>query len=188
VQYRGPDGRCEAGAGGTLKLKWSGRVSRMKPEFMWAIGAGDHLIYGNNSEYRLRINNPDGSLERIIELMGERRPLTQSDQAEFRKLIRQAWEDTGAIPPQAIEMMSQALSFASHYPAYANLLGGPDGTIWVQGVQTPEIARELGSAFDMRTGGGRPGMCSSTTGATWAKSICRPGSHHSSSATTSSTA
>jgi hypothetical protein len=130
------------------------RITLFAPEPMWAIGAGDHLVYGNNSEYRLRINNPDGNLERIIELAGERRPLTQSDQAEFRKLIRQAWEDTGAMPPQAIEMMSQALSFASHYPAYANLLGGPDGTIWVQGVQTPEIARELGSAFDMQDWGG----------------------------------
>jgi hypothetical protein len=130
------------------------RITLFAPEPVWAIGGDGHLIYGNNSEYRLRINGPDGRLERIIERPGERRPLSQADQNEFRKLIRQAWEATGAMPPQAMEMMSQSLSFATHYPAYANLLGGPDGTIWVQGVQTPDIVAETGATFDMQDWGG----------------------------------
>lgn len=130
------------------------RITLFAPEPMWALGEDDQLIYGNNSEYRFHISGPDGNLIRIVEQAGERRPLSQSDQSEFRTLIREAWEATGAMPPQAIEMMSQALSFASHYPAYANLLGGPEGTIWVQEVQTPDIVRETGATFDMQDWGG----------------------------------
>jgi hypothetical protein len=130
------------------------RITLFAPEPIWALGGDDRLIYGNNSEFRLRVSGPDGNILRIVEQAGERRPLSQSDQAEFRKLVREAWEATGAMPPQAIEVMSQALSFASHYPAYANLLGGPHGTIWVQRVQTPDIVRETGATFDMQDWGG----------------------------------
>jgi hypothetical protein len=129
------------------------RMTLFAPEPTWALGADDRVIHGNSAEYRFRVNAPDGDVERIVEKRADRRPLTTSDQDEFRRVIRRAWQQAG-MPPEAMEMMSQALNFAEYYPAYANLLGGPDGTIWVQSVQTPESVRELGGTFDIQDIGG----------------------------------
>lgn len=51
---------------------------------------------------------------------------------------------------QGLEIMSQALHFADFYPAYANFMTGPDGTLWVQRLQTPDEVMELGGAFDIQ--------------------------------------
>jgi hypothetical protein len=129
------------------------RMTLFAPEPTWALAADDRVIHGNSAEYRFRVNSLDGDVERIVEKRAERRPLTAGDQEEFRRVIRWAWQQAG-MPPEAMEMMSQALNFAEYYPAYANLLGGPDGTIWVQSVQTPETVRELGGTFDIQDIGG----------------------------------
>lgn len=125
------------------------RFRLFSAEPVWAIDQEDRLIHGSNAEYRFRIVNRDGTLERIVEKDAPRRPLTSRDEEEFRRVIRQAWERAG-MPPQAMEMMSQSLSFADYYPAYAIVNGGPDGTIWVQAVQTPEAAMELGGTFNIQ--------------------------------------
>jgi hypothetical protein len=96
------------------------------------------------------------------------------DQAEFRELIRQAWEQAGAMPPQAMEMMSQSPQLRRHYPAYANLLGGPDGTIWVQSVQTPERGGDGRHVRHPGHGADRPGTSSARMAASSASSACRP--------------
>lgn len=129
------------------------RMTIFAPEPMWAIGTDGRLIHGNNSRYRFRVQSADGELERIVEKRTDRRAITEGDQSEFRRVIRQAWQRAG-MPPQQLEMMSQALAFAPQYPAYANLLGGPFGTVWVQAVQTPETVREMGGTFDIQDIGG----------------------------------
>jgi hypothetical protein len=129
------------------------RFKLFSPEAMWAIDAEDRLIHGRNDQYRLEVRSADGTLERIVEKRGLRRPVTAGDQATFRRVIRAAWERAG-VPPDAIEMMMQGVSFADTYPAYANILGGPGGTLWVQSVQTPETVEEQGGAFDFQDVGG----------------------------------
>lgn len=123
------------------------------PEPMWAVGPAAHLYFGVNSRYRLEVRSADGRLERIVMKDQERRPITSSDQAEYRRVIEGMWRDQG-LPPQAMEMMSQALTFADYYPAYANILGGPDATLWVQGLQTPDEVAAAGGAFDIQDMGG----------------------------------
>lgn len=129
------------------------RMTIFAPEPVWVIGPDDRLVHGTNSEYRLLVTGPDGTLERIVEKRSERRPISASDQDEFRRVIRRAWQQAG-MPPQAMEMMSQALGFAPLYPAYANLLAGPFGTLWVQSVQTPETIAAMGGTFDIQDTGG----------------------------------
>jgi hypothetical protein len=129
------------------------QIRLFSPEAMWAITWDDRLIHGRNDEYRLQLLSPDGSVDRIVVKQGERRPVTAGDQAAFRRELRKAWEQ-GGLPPQALEMMAQSVSFAAYYPAYMNLLGGPDGTIWVQSVQTPETVEEMGGSFDIQDMGG----------------------------------
>ncbi|MBW3555273.1 MAG: 6-bladed beta-propeller [Gemmatimonadetes bacterium] len=129
------------------------RMTLFAPEPMWAVGPQGHLVYGNNSVYRLEIFGPGGELERVISKDRERNPITETDQEEFRRAIREAWEQAG-MPPQAMDMMGQALRFAEYYPAYANLFGGPAGSVWVQSVQSPEDVRESGATFDLQDIGG----------------------------------
>lgn len=129
------------------------RFRLFSPEAMWALTLDDRLIHGQNDEYRLKILSADGTIERIVEKPRERRPVTAGDQAAFRRLIGKAWEDAG-MQPAMIENMMQGVNFAEYYPAYVNLLGGPEGTIWAQSVQTPETVEQQGGTFDMQDMGG----------------------------------
>ena len=129
------------------------RMTIFAPEPMWSLGAEGRLIHGNNSVYRLEVMSPDGDLRRVIAKERERKPITEGDQEEFRRVIQEAWKSAG-MPPQGIEMMSQALNFADFYPAYANLFAGPDGTVWVQGVQSPESVKAAGGSFNIQDIGG----------------------------------
>lgn len=129
------------------------RMTIFAPEPMWALGPDGRLIHGNNSVYRIEVLNPEGQLQRVIAKDRERVVISQGDQDEFRRAIQEAWRNAG-MPPQALEVMSQALSFAEYYPAYANLFGGPEGTIWVQGIQSPETVKEAGGTFDIQDMGG----------------------------------
>ncbi len=124
-------------------------ITMFESEPVWALGPEGRLYFGINSEYSINVHSPEGELVRIIRKPGERRPISDSDEAEFRRIVEKLWADRG-MPPQAMEMMSQALSFAEFYPAYANMLGGPEGSLWVQGVQTPDELAGQGQAFDMQ--------------------------------------
>lgn len=129
------------------------RIRLFSPEPIWAMADDGRLIHGNNAEYRLRVTGPDGSLERIIEMVADPRPVTSGDQEDFRRLMRQAWERAG-VPPQNMDMLAQSITFADHYPAYITVFGGPYGTIWVQDVQTPETVKAGGGEFDVQDLGG----------------------------------
>lgn len=129
------------------------RLTVFAPEPMWAVAPDGGVVAGLNSEYRLRVHSPDGAVRRIIERAGERTPLSDADREAFRHALRHAWRHAG-MPAQALEIVSQSLGFAEHYPAYASLFGGPDGTLWVQRVRTPESVREHGGSLDVQDIGG----------------------------------
>ena len=129
------------------------RMTIFAPEPMWSLGPEGRLVFGNNSVYRLEVYDPEGELRTVIRKQRDQRPITESDQEDFRREIQEAWQAAG-MPPQAMEMMSQAIHFAEYYPAYANIFAGPDGTVWVQGIQSPEAVRTAGGAFDLQDLGG----------------------------------
>ncbi len=127
----------------------SPRITMFEAEPMWTMGPDGQLYSGINSEYSLKTYSPDGELIRIVRQPFEPRPITDSDQAELRRIVEGLWADQG-LPPQALDMLSQALNFADYYPAYANIMGGPDGTLWVQKIQTPDDIKEAGGTFDIQ--------------------------------------
>jgi hypothetical protein len=45
------------------------------------------------------------------------------------------------------------VQFADHYPAFASLLGGPEGTLWVQHIRTARQVKESGEEFDVQNVG-----------------------------------
>jgi hypothetical protein len=60
--------------------------------------------------------------------------------------MKVAFEKQG-VPPQMMEPILNNVSFAEFYPAFAQLLGGPDGTIWVQQIQNADdLAARPGDA------------------------------------------
>jgi hypothetical protein len=129
------------------------RITLFESEPLWTTAPGDRLIYGNNSNYRLEVFGADGDLEAVVIRPRARTAITESDQAEFRRIMRDMWGRAG-MPPQQQEMMASAIGFARDYPAFANLLGGPHGTLWVQSVQTPETIKAQGGTFDIQDFGG----------------------------------
>ncbi|MGK7313599.1 MAG: 6-bladed beta-propeller [Candidatus Longimicrobiales bacterium M2_2A_002] len=124
-------------------------ITMFESEPMWTVGPAGTLYTGINSEYSIEVHTPRGELVRIVRKPFEQRPITDSDQAEFRRTVEELWREQG-MPPEALEVMSQALGFAEFYPAYANILGGPDGTLWVQRIQTPDEISEQGGTFDIQ--------------------------------------
>lgn len=124
-------------------------ITLFESEPMWTVGPAGTLYTGINSEYSVEVHSPQGELIRIVRKPFEQRPISDSDEAELRRIVEELWREQG-MPPQAMEMMSQALGFAEVYPAYANILGGPDGSLWVQRIQTPDEIAEQGGTFDIQ--------------------------------------
>lgn len=124
-------------------------ITLFESEPMWTVGPDGRLCTGINSDYSINVHSPDGELVRIVRKPFEARRVTDTDQAELRRIIRELWQDQG-MPPEALDAMSQRLNFAETYPAYANILGGPDGSLWVQRIQTPDEIREVGGTFNVQ--------------------------------------
>lgn len=127
-------------------------ITLFESEPVWTIGPDGRLYTGINSEYSVQEYSPTGDLVQIIRKPRDRRAISESDQAAYRRVIREIWQQQG-VPPEALEQLSQQLQFADFYPAYANILGGPEGTLWVQGIQTPDEVEELGGSFNIQDTG-----------------------------------
>lgn len=138
----------ELPVGQTFQFQQGGaRIRLFEPEPVWTLATDGRIIFGMNSEYRLNVLDASGQLQRIITFPYERRPVTEADQAAFREAIQEAWQNAG-VPPAAMDQLLAGLSFAETYPAFANLIGGPDGTVWVQHVRTAEEVAAAGGEFD----------------------------------------
>lgn len=124
-----PEGKTIQAQGGSMQV----RVFETEP--LWDVWPDGSSASGVSTDYRIEIRGPDGRLERIVKRPFERQPVTQADQQTIRQALERLLEQQGA-PPVARQMLLQSLTFAEHYPAFANLMAGPAGTLWVQHVQT----------------------------------------------------
>lgn len=113
-------------------------------EPVWDAASDGRLMSAMNSDYRVEVRTPEGELTRVLTRDFERRPVTEGDQQNMRVAIRQLMIDQGA-PPQAVEMIMGQATFADFYPAFAQLLAGPAGSLWIQRIATAE---ELGASDD----------------------------------------
>jgi hypothetical protein len=121
------------------------------PEPIWAL-FGDRLLYAVNDAYRVGVYRAGGLLERVIQKPFNRDAVTEDDQLAIKEVFRKQVEQQG-VPPTILPQLMTRVHFAAFYPAFAQLLGGPDGTILVQQIQafsalTPEARAE----FDIGAG------------------------------------
>jgi hypothetical protein len=134
-------------AGQSFQLQRGGLTMRIfEPEPIWAVDGRGRIVFGINSEYSLRVHGDDGSLQRVITKPFVREPVTEADRTAFMRFIREAWSNAG-MPPAQVDQLAQGIEFADHYPAFASLLGGPHGSIWVQHVRSAQQVAASGGEF-----------------------------------------
>lgn len=127
-----------------LSVRFEGGQARLRffeAEPIWDLGPDGRLVSARNDMYRFEIRGPGGELQRVIRRDFESRPVTEHDKEVFLDAIRELAVDQGA-PAAAVEAMFAQATFAEHYPAFASVLAGPQGTTWVQRIRTGEDLTE----------------------------------------------
>lgn len=134
--------------GQTFQFNEGGPQIRLfEPEPIWALLPEGRIATAVNSTYRIKVYRLDGSLERVITRPFEREPVSEADREAFRRLLRDAWQRQG-VPPQAVQQLMGNVGFADFYPAFAQLMAGPDGSLLVQHIQSAEQAGETAETFN----------------------------------------
>jgi hypothetical protein len=119
------------------------------PEPSWAL-LGDHVLYAVSDNYRIGIYTPGGQLERVITKTFQESPVAAADQQTVKDLLRKAWSDAGATTELVGQLLAR-VHFAANYPAFAQFMGGPDGSIWVQQIQAPsKLSPEERKGFNLQ--------------------------------------
>jgi hypothetical protein len=90
---------------------------------------GDDLVWGDQTSYELRMHGPDGGLRRIL-----RRPDVDLsvDEAEYRTGVETRIAASPEPGRPGLRRFYEELPVPTTRPAYARLLVGPDGELWVQ--------------------------------------------------------
>ena len=153
-----PDGTIrdtilELPTGGTIDLGGDRpRIRLFSAEPMWAAGTDGRIYYAVNDGYSILIHSADGTLESIVRRPFERRPVTDADQQAIRDAMADLYRNQG-LPPAAFEQLLGMMEFADFYPAFASILGGPGGSIWVQQIRTADEVAAAGGEIDIQDTG-----------------------------------
>lgn len=155
----------EGMAADTLLLVPSGRTLNFggrSPEVLffaaepaWTMAGERSVWYGVSDNYRIGLYE-DGELSRVISKTFELAPLTERDQDAVMTALRGLVEAAGA-PPEAWQMLQQTVHFADEFPAFAQFLAGPNGSLWVQHLVIPSRLSDAElEDFNPQTGLGSP--------------------------------
>ena len=106
------------------------------PEPSWAVTDSLTVLYGVNDQYRIGRYDRRGDLRRVITMPHEPRQISDRDIRAFFAYLDRAWLAAG-VPPSRLEANHRRVSFADHFPAFAAIHSGYDGTVWVQPVRAP---------------------------------------------------
>jgi hypothetical protein len=133
--------------GETLRFAARGGTGMMQvfaAEPSWTVGTGGRIYFGMSSDYAIRAYDRTGKLTAILRRKVDRRAVTDEDKQALMNVFRKAASDAGARPEQ-LSRIESAIGFAENFPAFAALLGGPSGTLWVQRILA---ATEIQSSSD----------------------------------------
>jgi hypothetical protein len=139
--------------GQTLKMTANSMTIRLfESEPVWGLGEDGSVYFAMNSDYSVEVHDPSGALKRIVRRPFERKPVTEDDKQAFLKALRELFGRQANVPPQAIDQILGNVQFAESYPAFANLMGGPGQSLWVQRVRTAAEVKD-GAEFDLQNSG-----------------------------------
>lgn len=124
--------------GESLTFGDDGQPIRMifSPEPVWAMVGGDGLCFAVNDVFRLSMYDAQGTLNRVVTIPVERKPVTDADIDFFMQTVDRLLEEQG-VPPAQAEIVKSTFNFADYFPAFLQMMPGPDGSLWVQRVQEP---------------------------------------------------
>ena len=112
------------------------------PEPLWTVLGDGRVVTGSNDEYSLAIRSTSGEAEIVVRRALERRPVTARNESDLRALFAEAWEEAG-VPPQMAGPLMDAVQFEPFWPALAQIVAGPEGTLWVQRVDPASSLDDL---------------------------------------------
>jgi len=122
------------------------------PEPLWALW-GNHILKAVNDRYQIGVYLPGGQLERVIEKPFTLDPVTEADQGTMKDAFLKLLVDQGAPPQVAKQLVDTRVHFAPNYPAFAQMLEGPRGTILVQLLRAvSSLSEEERESFDFQSG------------------------------------
>jgi hypothetical protein len=98
-----------------------------------------NLLFAINDDYRINVYASGGELMQIVTKPFTRKPVSDRDKDAMMGFIERAWKDAG-VPAQMIDQLRSAIHFGESFPAFASVVAGPEGSIWVQHVK---VASEL---------------------------------------------
>lgn len=113
------------------------RFRFFEAEPVWDAADDGRLITAVNSDYRIEVRDATGQLQHVVKKAFTPRPVTESEQSRMLEAIRGLMVDQG-VPPQALDQLLGSASFADEYPALAQILAGPGGSLWVQHIRTAD--------------------------------------------------
>jgi len=132
-------------------------------EPVWTVDDAGRLIGGDPRSWSLSVRDRSGLLTESWTREVPARPVTDGDRDRALGLLEAGLRRDGLPGPQ-IELLAKAVRFADQWPAFADVLGGPDGTVWVQRVSPPQdlhvatgaIGFDIGArTWDVFDAGGR---------------------------------
>lgn len=126
-----PQGASFTMQGGAARFRFFDR------EPLWDAAEDGRLLSASNDRFRIEVRDAGGTLVQVVRKSFEPRPVTEADATRMLRAIREMMAQQGA-PPAAVDQLLQGASFADHYPAMAQVLAGPRGSVWVQRIQTPD--------------------------------------------------
>lgn len=102
---------------------------------VWGMTTDGRVISGMSDRYHIDVRQPDGSPTLIIEREHEARLIGADGHRRLADHLKELMGAAGLTEPQIAETFQRfAFTLPDALPAFAGLVGGPDGTIWVQGV------------------------------------------------------
>jgi len=140
--FRVPAGKTFSFSGGAPEFNF------FSPEPIWSLTRDGGIVLGTNNVYQFRFHGPDGSLTRIVQIPSDPGTVTEEDKEIFVGTLERLWGEAG-VPPQGIEQLKSGISFEERFPAYAQALAGPSGTLWVQRIRPPsDMSAEEKESFN----------------------------------------
>ena len=106
------------------------------PSARWDMGWNGTIFAGTTAAPDVGVYTPDGTLRMLVRWPQPARGLTDRDREVWREAMLKLWE--GRLPPFMHQGLRQNVRFHDAYPAYADLMAGPDGTLWVNPVRTAD--------------------------------------------------
>jgi hypothetical protein len=120
----------------------------------WDVGPSGTLRTAMTQLYRIELRGGDAQIRSVITKPSPPRPVTDGDRDRFIELMRDALTRMD-LTPSGVDRQIDRLNFGTTFPAFNQVMEGPEGTTLVQGINdlaemealdlSEEMSKRLGS-------------------------------------------